>query len=263
MFVNVKGRKIYYKFINESLLNKDIPLIIFLHEGLGSCSQWKDFPETISNMLKCPALIYDRYGYGKSDMIKGIRNFNYLQEEGLEMLPELISMLNIKNRLILFGHSDGGSIALIYASQYRSSVIGIITEADHVIIEDLSVDGIKGSVKEFEKKDSKFKEHLIKYHKEKTDSMFYSWANNWLSERAKDWNIEKELSAIIAPTLIIQGHDDNYGSIQQIFTKMKHIKGTVEVLYIPKCGHIPHYQAKDMVQKRIIEFISNLSDKLI
>lgn len=260
MFVTVKGRKIYYKIINESLINNDVPLIIFLHEGLGSCEQWKDFPDIICGNLKLPGLVYDRYGYGKSDMIKGVRNFNYLQEEGLEMLPEMIINLKIKNRLILFGHSDGGSVALIYASQYRSNVIGIITEADHVIIEDISANGIKEAIKEYEKKDSKLKEYLIKYHKEKTDTMFYSWANNWLSDKAKAWNIIKELSNIISPTLIIQGHDDNYGSIEQIFTKMKYIKGNVEVLYIPNCGHIPHYQHKEVVQKRIIEFISNLSD---
>ncbi len=255
-FITVNGKQLYYEMINLDFRATDKPFLVFLHEGLGSTEQWRDFPVLLSNMIQCPAIIYDRYGYGKSEMFAEARTKTYSNDEAFIFLPELIEKLHIAEKLILIGHSDGGTISLLYASKFPKKVLAIITEADHLFCEEITTKGIKNAVKEYEQ--GTLKEILYKFHKEKTDSVFHGWSDVWLSEEGKEWNVEEYLPMITSPVLAIQGKDDIYGSVEQLISKLKNINSSVEVLFIANCGHIPHYQAKNTVINKMSSFISSV-----
>ncbi|MEI8202176.1 MAG: alpha/beta hydrolase [Bacteroidota bacterium] len=254
--VIVNGKQLYCEIINSHFRDEKKPVLVFLHEGLGSCKQWKDFPEILSKEVQCTALLYDRYGYGKSEALSEKRTPEFINEEAFVFLPELLAALNITEKVILIGHSDGGTISLLYASQNYKNLAGVIVEADHVICEEITFKGIRDAVNDYE--NGRLKELLSKYHLDKTDSMFHGWSDTWLSVEKKSWSIEKELIAITVPVLAIQGKDDNFGSVEQLTSKLKHIKGTTEVLFLKDCGHIPHLQAKDEVLSSMTRFINNI-----
>lgn len=253
-FSLVLGKSIFYEFINFKYEDDAKPVIVFLHEGLGCSAQWKDFPAIISETLDLPVLLYDRYGYGKSEIITEKRKTEFLNSEALHSLPQLLKNLNLSDRkILLFGHSDGGSIALIYAAAYPQNVIGIVSEAAHVFIEDISVQGIMNAVSEFQ--NGVLKERLQKYHGTNTDKMVETWTQAWLTPEAKNWNIEKLLQNIKCPILAIQGTDDNYGTFLQLESIKKNTGQNTELLYIENCGHIPHHHAREKVLTATIEFI--------
>ncbi|MEI6122836.1 MAG: alpha/beta hydrolase [Bacteroidota bacterium] len=259
--IEVCGKEIYYEFINPDLLKPGYTLLVFLHEGLGSVQQWKDFPEFIGNTVACPVLVYDRYGYGKSQAFSEPRTKEYLKDEAFLFLPEMLKQLKITENIILVGHSDGGSIALLYASRFREKVRGVITEADHLFCEEETISGIKNIVKEFEL--GKLKYRLRKFHGDKTDLMFYGWSHVWLNPKNRRWNIEKYLSSITCPVLAIQGENDCYGTEKQLVSKIRRIKSPLDVMFINDCGHVPHFEAEIEVKKKMIEFICIYITKMI
>lgn len=256
-FITVNGKRVFYKIINPHLRDKNKPLLVFLHEGLGCSEQWKDFPYVVSESVKCPALLFDRIKYGKSEFSDKPFDHNYMHDEAFENLPELLDKLNISERLILIGHSDGGTISLLFASRFPGKVAAVITEADHVICEEATIKGVANVVKEFE--NGKIRDYLLKYQKEKTDKLFYGWSGYWLSEEAKNWSIEEYLKDVKAPVLAIQGKDDKYGSAEQLISKVKSLGGDVNILYLDNCGHIPHREQKELVFNRIKNFIFEIS----
>jgi len=255
-FIKIFDTEIYFEFLNKQLLSEGKPLLVFLHEGLGSIEQWRDFPALLCEKVNCPGLIYDREGYGKSEKLKEKRDSGYLQKEAEIALPELLKKLSLQQtKKILIGHSDGGSIALIHAGIFQKNIIAVISEAAHLFIEDISVKGISEALIQFE--EGKLKDLLKKYHGEKTDSMFYGWAHTWLNPEFKKWNIEKYLPGISAPVLAIQGQDDQYGSFAQLKSIKKHTKNA-EIKFIPNCGHTPHLQIKEEVLLIMEDFINKI-----
>jgi pimeloyl-ACP methyl ester carboxylesterase len=255
-FINILNTEIHYEFLNKQLLSEGKPLLVFLHEGLGSIQQWRDFPALLCKKVNCPGLLYDREGYSKSGMLKEKRDSGYLQKEAEIALPELFKKLSLQQtNKILIGHSDGGSIALIHAGIFQKNIMGVISEAAHLFIEDISVEGISEAVIQFE--EGKLKDLLKKYHGEKTDSMFYGWAHTWLNPEFKKWNIEKYLPGISAPVLAIQGEDDQYGSFAQLKSIKKNTKNA-EIKFIPNCGHTPHIQMKEEVLLMMVDFINKI-----
>jgi len=254
--INVCGIEHYYTFLNEELLSTDRPLLVFLHEGLGSIAQWKDFPALLSEKVNCPALIFDRYGHGKSAKLKVPREMTFMHEQALLFLPELFTKLNLlQQRKILIGHSDGGSISIIHAGSFSENISGIITLAAHIFLEDISVQGIQEAVKAFE--DGRLRDLLFKYHGENTDSMFYGWAHTWLKPEFKQWTIESFLPKIKAPFLAIQGNKDQYGSFAQLEGIKKQV-ANAQIELIADCGHIPHLQQKEKTLEVMSEFILKL-----
>jgi pimeloyl-ACP methyl ester carboxylesterase len=149
-FITANSREIYYEFHNLQFRSQNKPILVFLHEGLGSCAQWKDFPKEISDKTELPMLIYDRYGYGKSEMLNELRDNDYMDIEGFDSLTDLLKNLNITEKVILVGHSDGGTIALLFASKYPEKVLGVITEADHIFCEEITYRGFRATLKQFE-----------------------------------------------------------------------------------------------------------------
>lgn len=252
----INNKKISYRIINEAFRNPLKPVLVFLHEGLGSMAQWRDFPARLSTETGCAAMLYDRYGYGLSEAFDGIRNSEYMPDEAFDFLPQLLEKAGITEKIILVGHSDGGTIALLFASRFPDKVTAVITEADHVISEDITLNGVRQITAEYES--GNLKKLLSKFHPGKTDAMFYSWSKFWLQKAQANWHIKDALPAITAPVLAIQGKDDRYGSVKQLTVKLELIGGQTEVLYIPACGHVPHFEAMEPVLGKMKAFILRL-----
>ncbi|WP_438423394.1 alpha/beta fold hydrolase [Aquimarina macrocephali] len=240
---------------SPELLVPEKATVIFLHDSLGCVELWKDFPKKIALKTGCNIISYDRQGYGKSaPFIASKRNNNYLKEEAY-ILAKIIQNLELKN-VILFGHSDGGSIALLTAALFPEKVIGIITEGAHVFVEQETINGIKAAVLAYQ--NTSLKEKLYKYHGDKTDAVFRLWAETWLSETYQSWNIEEYLSKIECPSLIIQGEKDEYGTLDQVNSIVKNTSGYSKALLIPDIGHTPHKENSEIVIDKVSDFIDRL-----
>ena len=186
--------------------------IVMLHEGLGSIALWKDFPQRLASRTGAGVLVYSRYGLGNSDQLLEKRPVKFMHHEGEVVLPELLDKLGILNPIVL-GHSDGGSIALIFAGKYPHRPRGLILEAPHVFVEDLSVASIAQARVAYVTTD--LPQKLGRYHQH-VDATFWGWNDIWLDPQFRSWNIEEYLPAIRCPVLCIQGHDDEYGTAAQV-----------------------------------------------
>ncbi|SLM29086.1 Alpha/beta hydrolase fold protein [Desulfamplus magnetovallimortis] len=250
------GQSIAYQIIepkSASSDEEDTPYLIFLHEGLGCMAMWKDFPHALCNRLKWPGVIYDRQGYGLSNHITKPRTINYLHEYALMELPEIIDLIIPPQKdFFIVGHSDGGSIGLIYASEQNARLKGVITEAAHVFVEPETIRGIEEALKAFEKGALG---SLTKYHGEKTEKTFHAWSDTWLSPHFKYWNIEYLLPSIISPVMAIQGVNDQYGTAAQVDTIVNKVSGKSVKTMVKKCGHAPHIQQKNEVLNIMTSFL--------
>jgi len=226
------------------------PTLVFLHEGLGSIRQWRDFPEKVARATGCRALVYDRYGYGNSDVLRepGV-GMEFMHDGALNELPELLENLDIVEP-ILVGHSDGASIALIHAGTYPVQAVAVM--APHVFIEDVCVDSIDQAAKQFET--GGLREGLAKYHRDARKT-FHLWADAWLDPEFRNWNIEEYLPRIKCPLLAIQGEDDEYGTMAQLDAIARQAGGPCELLKLPDCGHSPHRDRPDEVLSAVAGFI--------
>ena len=231
------------------------PTLVFLHEGLGSIEMWHDFPEVLLEKTGCNGLVYDRWGHGKSDPIDVQRTLRYVHDEALDTLPEVLENSGVENS-ILIGHSDGGSIALIFAAEYPRSVRGLITEAAHVFVEEITLEGIREAMIAYQT--TELKEKLARYHHSNTEVIFKAWCETWLTPEFKHRNIEDYLPRVTCPVLVIQGEDDQYGTEAQVESIAGRIAGPATPLLIPDCAHIPHKEATDRVIKEMTEFILKL-----
>lgn len=231
------------------------PAIIFLHDSLGCIELWRDFPEKLGSLTKCNVLIYDRQGYGKSCGFSYPERDKYYLEYEADILDKLLDFWRVEE-VVLFGHSDGGSIALITAGKYPSKIKGIITEGAHVFVEDKAVKGIEEAVRIYETNDLKSK--LEKYHGDKTEEMFWAWADTWRADEFRDWSIEKYLPLIKCPSLIIQGEDDEYGTAAQVDRIVNKTKGPSQKLMIPGAGHSPHKESTEVVLREAAGFIKQV-----
>ena len=253
----INNYRLHAKSITPSKNFTSRSTLVFLHEGLGSISHWKDFPKKLCNKTGCGGFLYDRSGYGKSEPLKESRPFDYLHIEALKVLPLVLDQCQISDP-ILIGHSDGGTIALLFASEFSEIVKGVITEAAHVFVEEITLKGIKDSLKAFEE-DQELKNKFIKYQGAHAGQILSDWKNIWLSPKFRDWNIEKYLSDISCPVLVIQGEDDDYGSVKQVEAIASQVSGFSQKLIIPNCGHRPHHQAREIVLREMTQFIKNVA----
>jgi len=251
MFITIDKYRINYQIINENILDK--PMLIFLHEGLGSIGQWKNFPDELCKETKQSGLVYERYGHGQSSSLTGNRTIDYMHQEAYYFLPKILSKFQINKPVILVGHSDGASIALLFASKFPNMVLMVVSIAAHVMVEECTVRGVEQTISLY--KDFDLKYLLEKYHHENTDSMFYGWANAWTSPEFTNWNICNEISNINCPILLIQGKNDEYATLKQIDTIVSNTSAITEKLILSDCGHSPHLQQKETVLVSINDFI--------
>jgi pimeloyl-ACP methyl ester carboxylesterase len=229
---------------------------VFLHEGLGSMTQWRDFPAAVAARTGCSALVYDRWGSGLSEPRFGRRAATFMHDEALNTLPELLETLGIQ-RPILVGHSDGASIALIFAGAGLSRVAGLVLEAPHVFVEALTVRSIAAIRGAFERSD--LKARLRRHHGANTDSMFQGWADIWLSPEFLEWNIASYLRAVRCPLLVIQGEDDQYGTVAQVDAICRGVQGPCEAILLPQGGHAPHIDQRSATEDAAVRFIARVA----
>jgi pimeloyl-ACP methyl ester carboxylesterase len=237
----------------------DAPTLVFLHEGLGSIEQWRDFPQALMRETGLAVLVYDRYGFGGSEPLQKGRDGLHLQREDISCLSALLESCEVRAP-ILIGHSDGGTIALLYAARFPERPRGVIVEATHVFVEEATRAGIRDALSAYEK--GGLREKLVRYHGDKTDAMFSRWCDDWLAPEFQDWSIEASISSIRCPVLVIQGEDDEYGTAAQVESIRNRVSGRVESLMIQACGHNPHHQAREQVLREMARFISGLRRSL-
>lgn len=225
--------------------------LVFLHEGLGSISHWKDFPARVAAATGLPAVVYSRYGSGNSDLLEEPRPVSFMHDEAQEALPELLAKLKVEEP-ILIGHSDGASIALIYAAVHNR-VRGLVLLAPHVFVEDLSIRSIAEAKVKFETTD--LPEKLGRHHRDAAKT-FWGWNDVWLHPDFRRWNIEEYLPRIRCPILVIQGLDDEYGTMAQPEAIARQSGGPVEILRLADCRHSAHRDQPEAVIGRIAQFVS-------
>jgi pimeloyl-ACP methyl ester carboxylesterase len=250
-FVTVRGRKLEVQRIAGA--GAGAPTLVFLHEGLGSVAMWRDFPGSTALATGCEAVVYSRYGYGQSDLLKEARRVDYMHVEALEVLPELLAHLEVREP-VLVGHSDGGSIALIHAAA-RHRIRGLVIMAPHVFVEDISVKSIAEAKAAFETTD--LPQKLGRYHADAAKT-FWGWNNIWLHPDFRGWNIEECLPRITCPMLAVQGFDDEYGTMAQLEAIARQTGGPIELLRLAACRHSPHRDQPKVVIEAISRFIERL-----
>ena len=227
--------------------------IVMLHEGLGSIALWKNFPQRLAARTGCRVLAYSRYGHGHSEKLVDKRTVDFMTHEGEVVLPELLDKLNIEQPILL-GHSDGGSIALIFAGRYPGRARALMLEAPHVFVEDLSVASIAAAKAAYET--TNFRRKLARYHAH-VDETFWGWNDIWLDARFRSWNIEPYLDTIRCPILCIQGEQDEYGTPAQVDAIQARVPGT-EIVMLPECAHSPHRDQREATLEKMAEFVARL-----
>lgn len=255
MITEVLGKRV--EVVSFCKLAGSPTTLLFLHEGLGSAKQWRDFPMRVGVGAGLTTLAYSRLGYGESDPVTLPRPLDYMQEEAKVFLPALLDALSLES-VILVGHSDGGSIALVHAALDavaqggRGRVRGLVLEAPHLFVEDVSVAAIETSREAFETGD--LREKLAKHHGENVDIAFRGWNDAWLDPAFRAWNLEEYLPRIEVPVLAIQGEDDAYGTRAHVDAIARQARGPVEVLMLPRCGHSPHRDQPEATEAAMVAF---------
>jgi pimeloyl-ACP methyl ester carboxylesterase len=227
------------------------PLIVFLHEGLGCVAMWRDFPARLCERVGSRGLMYSRPGYGGSYRPGGQqRDVDYLHREAHEVLPQLLDELSIADPVWLFGHSDGGTIALLFAARFPERVAGAIVLAPHIFVEEKTVIGVRRALEAY---DATARARLGRYHRD-PDAVFHAWTEIWLDPRFRDWNIEREIAAIRCPVLAIQGQGDEYATMEQVHGIARRVQ-EARVLELPDCGHSPQRDQPEAVMEATRAFL--------
>ncbi len=253
-FLDIAGAKLEFRRIAARAPGK--PEIVLLHEGLGSVAMWRDFPDRLASATGASVFVYSRAGYGKSSPVPLPRPACYMHDEALEVLPRVLEAADIRD-CVLAGHSDGGSIALIYAGGAGDMrVRGLVTMAAHVFNEKLCVDSIAAAGRAYLETD--LRQRLARHHAD-VDNAFRGWNDVWLSDEFLTWNIERYLPRIVVPMLAMQGQDDEYGTQKQVEAIMGQVKGRAEKLMLPNCKHSPHRDQPQLTLEAIARFVASLA----
>lgn len=254
-----QGRSIgiEYQWINKG--DGDAPLLIFLHEGLGSLSLWRNFPARLCQAAGIQGLVFSRYGYGRSSTRPAEEQWggDFMQVQALELIPAFLEAVGVPpgQEPWLFGHSDGGSIALIMAAHDPARYAGVIVVAPHTSIEPETAQGVAGARQSFLEGTSRA---ALERHHADAQSVVTGWANSWLTPAGLAWSIEPLLASITCPVLAIQGEQDAFGTVEQVRVIQRHAPQT-QLLELKECGHVPHFQDPQTVIRACTSFIRSVS----
>lgn len=254
--VDWAGRRVRIEHARVGVDDPHAPTMVFLHEGLGSVSMWKDFPARLCQAAGLRGLVFSRPGYGRSTpRARGERWApDFMHRQALELLPALLAGLGVDAAAEppwLLGHSDGGSIALIHAARFPARIAGLVVVAPHILVEDVGLASIERARDAYAQGDLK---RALARHHDDPDSAFGGWCDIWLDPAFRAWSIESELASIRCPILAIQGTDDEYGSLEQVRGIARRVPGT-ELLELPGCGHTPHRDRPDALIEAVVRFV--------
>ena len=251
MDVRIRGVKLEYRrVLPPSAGAATSTSIVLLHEGLGSMSTWKDFPEALAQATGHAVVAYSRHGYGGSDPVTAPRSADFMHAEACDALPDLLRALGVQ-RPVLLGHSDGASIALIHAASGHP-VSGLVLIAPHVFVEARTVEGITAARAAFRTGD--LRRRLARHH-DHPDAMFGSWCDIWLDPAFRNWNIESCTGEIDVPMLLVQSEEDPYGTLAQLESIEARARGPVHRRVMPGGGHAPHVEHRGQVLDEVARFL--------
>jgi pimeloyl-ACP methyl ester carboxylesterase len=248
-FVDLGGMRLEYRMIGPR--PDAAPTLVVLHEGLGCVGMWGDFPDRLQEATGCGVFVYSRAGYGQSSPVALPRPVSFMHDEARETLPRLLDAIGFQ-RGLLVGHSDGASIAAIYAGSTQDHRIGgLVLMAPHFIVEDISVASIAEVHKSYETTDLRAK--LARWHAH-VDVAFRGWSETWLDPHFRTWDLTDELAHIRVPILIVQGEHDQYGTVRQVEIAQQECYCPVEVLMLAEAKHAPHREARDKTLAAVADF---------
>jgi len=249
--VIVRGKRLEASWLGPG--PAEAPTLVFLHDGLGCVSLWRDFPKRLAAATGCGAFVYSRLGHGRSDSGELSRSLRFMHEEA-EILPEVLDAAGVR-KAVLIGQSDGGSIALIHAGTPGARrVLAVVAEASHVYCEEKTRQAITAAMRDYRHGD--LRDRLVRYHGENVDSVFGGWAGAWLDAGFGDWNVESYLPRIRVPVLAIQGDADEYGSLRQLDAIEAGCGGRFERLVLAGVGHSPHRERAEQTISAIAAFLA-------
>jgi pimeloyl-ACP methyl ester carboxylesterase len=249
-FLAIDGAELEYRLLGPQ--PSQAPCIVMLHEGLGSVGLWGDFPDKLHQATGASVFLYSRAGYGASSPVALPRPLDYMQREARDTLPKLLDAIGFRDGILL-GHSDGASIAVLYAGGRQDHRLnGVVLVAPHVIVEDISVASIAAIKTAYETTELKAK--LARWHKD-VDNAFYGWNGAWLDPKFRAFDITDALAYIRVPVAVIQGADDQYGTARQVEIVRDECYCPVEITMLPEAGHAPHREAPETTLKAIVDFV--------
>jgi pimeloyl-ACP methyl ester carboxylesterase len=250
-FLDVGAQSLEYRMIGPR--PDAAPTLVLLHEGLGSVGLWGDFPEKLQKATYCGVFVYSRAGYGQSSPVKLPRPLSYMHDEARQTLPELLDAIGFRHGLLI-GHSDGASIAAIYAGTHQDHRVGgLVLIAPHFFTEDSGIASIVEAKKAYETTD--LRQRLSRWHAN-VDNAFYGWNGAWLDPDFRKWDITEQLAYIRVPILVVQGEDDQYGTVKQIEAAEQECYCPVEVALLPGARHSPQREAPEATLKAISDFVA-------
>ncbi len=253
----IYGTQLRLRYLRHDKVAANYPVLVFLHDSLGCITLWRDFPEKMARATGCNVLIYDRQGYGQSAPFTTPRTVRYLEDEA-EILMRVLDQCDIP-KASLFGHSDGGSISLVAAAEYPNRIHSVISEAAHVFVDHLTIEGIVNTIKLYQT--TNLRERIARYHGDKVDAIFAAWTQTWTADWYRHWSIEHYLSRIQCPVMVIQGEFDEFGTLGQLQTIARQVAGVAQPCLIAGIGHTPHKEAQAEVLKMASEFIKTFLPK--
>jgi pimeloyl-ACP methyl ester carboxylesterase len=252
-FVSAGGHRLEYEWIG--LGAAEAPVIVMLHQGLGSMGLWRDFPKLVHEATGLRVLNYSRWGYGRSDPLKSFPRSPRWMHEGADELGALLAALGVA-RPILLGHSDGASIALLYAAHgAEPAALGVLAMAPHVFLEREGIVSMAKARVAYEEGELRTK--LARFHDD-VDSAFYGWNVTWLAPELRGWNIEAELAGIACPVVLVQGVADEYGTPAQLESVKAHTAGRAEIVLLDNCGHSPHIDQRAAVLGAVKRLVAQI-----
>ena len=230
----------------------EAPTLVLLHEGLGSVDLWRGFPAALQQATGCGVFGYSRFGYGRSASVALPRPLTYMHDEARHVLGRVLDAAGIR-RCVLVGHSDGGSIAVIYAGEAADPrVTGLVTLAAHFIVEGICVSSIAGITRDFEA--GPLRARLARHHDD-VEAAFRGWSGAWLDPAFRDWDITAQMAGVRVPTLLLQGADDPYGTVEQLRVAERHARCPLQTRLIPHARHAPHIEAPEATVQAVADFV--------
>lgn len=252
--LRIHGRRLEYAVWPGAAAAADAPTLLLLHEGLGSVAAWRSFPADLAARTSWRVAAYSRRGYGGSDPAPRPWPPRFMHDAALDELPQVLDALGV-DRPVLFGHSDGGSIALLAAADHPDRVRALILEAPHVFVEDVTVAAIAGLREAYA---AGLRDRLRRVQGDNVDAAFQGWSEVWLSAAFRDWNIEAALPRVRCPVLLFQGDRDEYGTLAQVEAIARGVGGPVHTAILPACGHAPHHHQRGPVLDQVDAFLKRL-----